>query len=258
MVQQSRQPSLPNPTRKDIVGAVPIPQLKIAVGFVAYDKVDAWFCHDLAQLTGYTSPALLASGMDCEWGVEAVTATHIPRARQELLMHALDENLSHLLWIDADQRFPKDAFLRLMGHNKPIVGVNCASRGLPPRYTAIKHVGGEILKTTSESEGLEEVEGLGFACTLYDLRQIGDVIRSIPQPWFQNVYDPERKKWIGNDVRFCGLLRERGVKIYVDHDLSKQIGHTGVRTYWTTDVEEWEKLVEQGVVENGSDEREDN
>lgn len=248
MAEQSRPQGLPHPTRKDIAGAVPIASMKVAIAYAAHDHCDSWFAYDLAQLTAYTAMALISSGMDVEFGVEAVVGTHIPRARHEILKSALEENVSHLLWVDSDQRFPKDAALRLMGHNKPYVGVNCSTRGIPPRYTAIKKVGGDLLRTTPDSTGIEEVEAVGFACTLMDLRLIGDVIRHMPMPWFVNQYDNKRSKWIGNDVRFCQLLRKAGVPIHVDHDLSKEIGHTGTRTYWTLDVAEWEKLT------NGADE----
>lgn len=249
MAKRSRQQSLSHPARKDIAGAVPIQQLKVVIGFPSHDKVDAWFAYDLAELAAFSCANLLASGLTLEFGTTCVVGTYIESARQDLLETAIKENVSHLLWVDADMRFPKDGLLRLMAHNKEIVGTNYSKRGIPPEYTAIKKIGmpSTKLETVHDSTGLEKVEALGFGFVLFDLRLMREKIAAWPKPWFANVWREDVQKLVGEDVYFCERAREDGVKIFVDHDLSKEITHLGVREFETLGVEVWRQL------QNGTD-----
>ena len=246
MAKQSRSSVLPVPSGEALKklgeDAVLIPQLKVQFGFPSHDKVDALFAFDLAECVAYTACALISSGLDVEYGVTAVVGTWIERARQQLLDQAIAENVSHLIWFDSDMRFPKDAALRLMRHNKPIVGVNASTRSLPPRFTALKKVGegGYQLRTLESSTGLEEVEGVGFSVLCMDLRLFRDKLSKIERPWFKN--EQTKKRQMGQDIYFCQLIRKAGFKVYVDHDLSKEIAHIGTMEFQTLGVEQWEKL----------------
>jgi hypothetical protein len=44
-------------------------------------------------------------------------------------------------------------------------------------------------------------------------------------------YKPEVDAYQGEDWNMCEALEKAGVPIYVDHDLSKRIGHVGTFKY---------------------------
>jgi hypothetical protein len=209
------------------------------------------FAYCLASLTSHTAVTLLANDVPVEFGIGTVTGTYIHTARQDAMGMALAEDATHLLWIDSDMEFPRDALLRLLLRNKAMVGVNYSKRGLPPQYVAIKDCeNGVACETLPESTGLEEVEAVGFGMVLMDLRQIRP--RLWEPPWFH--FEWVNGDHVGEDVYFCRHLREAGVPIYVDHDLSQECGHIGMFTYKLGHVHAWQAGgLGQGILEDGAD-----
>jgi teichuronic acid biosynthesis glycosyltransferase TuaG len=61
-----------------------------------------------------------AAGLPVDVLIVEQEASHT--ARNLLTRRALDSAATHLLWIDADMSFPRDALLRLLAHRLPIVG----------------------------------------------------------------------------------------------------------------------------------------
>jgi hypothetical protein len=57
-----------------------------------------------------------------------------------------------------------------------------------------------------------------------------DVVADLPRPWFRHGLNAQGGD-IGEDVGFCRALRAAGHMVYIDHDLSKQVGHIGQHTY---------------------------
>ena len=242
MARRSRQPVLPNAPR----AALKVDPLRIKVVVPSHDFVIAEFSYCLASLCAHTVGVMLANDIPGDFGLGSVTGTYIHTARQDALQAALDENVTHLLWVDSDMAFPKDALIRLLKHNRPFVGINYSSRGLPPVYVAIKESEpGTKCPTTAASTGLEEVEAIGFGLALMDLRRIRPLLWE--QPWFDYRYLPKSKNWVGEDVYFCRMLRAAGIPALVDHDLSKDCAHIGLFKYKLDHVAAW------GVTDGASD-----
>jgi len=200
----------------------------IAINFPSTDHVHSDFAVDLARLISYTEhhvgdqiKALLVNG---------VSGSIVHKARQELAEQAERQRADYSLWIDSDMRFPRDALVRLLNRQVDIVGVNYVTRKQPMRPVALKTIRtveggpGVYLGTDEASTGLEEVEAIGFGMVLIH----GSVWSRIgPPPWFLFEYDRDLDTHVGEDVYFCRLAREHGLKIMVDHDLSKEIRHIG-------------------------------
>jgi hypothetical protein len=53
------------------------------------------------------------------------------------------------------------------------------------------------------------------------------MLKALPQPWFAEVYNVETGNTVGEDVYFCNLARAAGHKVYIDHDISKDVVHMG-------------------------------
>jgi hypothetical protein len=155
-----------------------------------------------------------------------VTSSVLTESRHVLGQQALDWNATHLLWVDSDMSFPKDALCRMLARPEPIVAANYVQRKAPFDWTAQKKRG-ETLLTNPRSKGLETADRVGFGF----LWMRAEILRKLPKPWFsfEWVDDPDHGEGTaGEDVGFCDRVRnELGTAIHVDHDLSKEMGHLG-------------------------------
>lgn len=215
----------------------PNAKLKIAICVPSHDTLPAFFAFDLARLTGYLGATL---GPDVAFQTKVATGTLIHSARQMLVDELVEDGIDYALWLDSDMRFPKDILYRLMAHKKDLVGINYSTRGVPPSFVAIKKVVwnpediGVRCRTDDDSTGLEEVEGVGFGAVLMNtriLRLLHDP-KGPKGPWFFPQWLPHGEH-VGEDIYFCKLVRDAGVSIFVDHDLSKECAHIGTLEYLT-------------------------
>lgn len=206
---------------------------KIAVCIPAHDQVATMFAYDLASLVQHTARGPLSSGALEGMALAFVTGTYVHRARQDLAEYALEIGADYVLWLDSDMRFPRDALIRLLMHDRAIVGINYSARTVPPDFTAIKRVAdgeddGERCVTGPDSTGLERVDAIGGGVMLVRT----DVYRAIAEkPWYW--YDYRDDTHYGEDVYFCLKAKEAGFQPFVDHDLSRACAHIGSIEYTT-------------------------
>lgn len=221
---------------------------KVNVAIPTHDQCPATFMFSMANLAAYSVSQLPPS--PAEYGTTMVKGTYVHNARQKLLKLALDKDRTHILWLDSDMAFPRDALMRLLAHDVDVVGINYSHRGVPFEFVAVKKVGwgkdenAVKLVTAPGSTGLEEVEALGFGLVLMRLDAIRPCLPDLATtPWFGFDWITGEKQ-VGEDVRFCKFLTDGGLKLYVDHDLSKECAHIGQYEYETRtafDVAEMER-----------------
>lgn len=168
----------------------------IVIATPTKDQVGAGFAYDLVQMLKDSSAEFIVS-----------KGTILPNQRTTLVKTAIKMGASHLLFIDSDMRFPPETVEKLLIHNKSIVACNYVERG-----------------TGKETVRYEEskVVAIGFGVMLINL----DVFRTIAEPWFATPYDGE--KFVGEDIFFCRKVKEAGIEIFIDNELSKKIGHEGL------------------------------
>jgi hypothetical protein len=207
--------------------------IKIAVAMCSHEYVPVTFAKDLADLCTF-STFNLPEGM--HFGTMLIENTYIHSARRNMLYGLLQQGVTHILWLDTDMRFPKDSLIRLMQRKVPVIGINYAKRDVDTGFTAMKTVSWEPdgetkpLVTGKDSTGIEEVEALGFGMVLMRTAYLRNLPSLDDDPWFFFEWRAGRRQ-VGEDVYFCRLLKQMGVPIYVDHDLSKQCRHTGKIEY---------------------------
>ena len=188
--------------------------MKLAIAVPALDHVSAYFANDLALLYAETSRAIP------QITLAMMVGTFVHQAREKLLHDVVSIwGATHILWLDADMTFPKDTALRLLRHEKDIVAANYVTRAGTHRPTAVKD-GRFVL--SRDSTGLESVDAVGMGVFLMDTSVISDLPR--PRFWYSTPTETE-------DVYFCRLLKAAGHEIWIDHDLSKEVGHVGQFTY---------------------------
>jgi hypothetical protein len=124
-------------------------------------------------------------------------------------------------------RFPKETLLRLLEHDKDLVGANYTSRKLPiqPLTLVRRNEGGpyERVVTGPDSHGLEKVNVIGFGCVLTKTA----VFAALERPWFHLIYRKDTGDFGGEDAFFCMHASAGGYDIFIDHDLSRDVAHTG-------------------------------
>jgi hypothetical protein len=193
----------------------------IAVCTPARDMVHTMFTYDLVNMVCYhtlnTNDAV---------SLKISEGTLIANQRAELTLDAMREGCSHILFVDSDMRFPQDMISRLLKHDLDIVATNCARRRMPTGPTAqiYKENGDrELVWTMPESTGLQEVGSVGMGVMMIK----AEVFKALGEPWYETPWRHDKRGYIGEDVFFCRKSREAGFKIWIDHDVSKEIGHVG-------------------------------
>lgn len=209
------------------------PAMKVAICLPTHDMVPAGFMYDLAQLVGLTAASAVADNV-FDLAVNMNQGTIIHASREDLAQQALMTDCTHLLWMDTDHRFPKDALLRLLSHNKDIVGINYSTRRFPPDFVAFEEIDLENrrskkLVTDASSTGLQKAAAIGFGLTLIRSRVFWAM--SEDKPWFDFEWIGPGADWKGEDVHFCQKAAEHGFDTWVDADLSKECSHIGQFQY---------------------------
>lgn len=211
--------------------------MKVAICLPHQDIIPTATAFDVTALSAYH---VHRHGYE-SYRLFTTSASILPMQRAMLVDAALSEGCDWLLWIDSDMRFPKDALDRLLKHDKPIVGCNYATRKIPVRPTAFRELGGQpvLCHTRANSTGLEEVAGMGMGFMLTN----AEVFHKTPKPWFQFLYSTANDRYHGEDLFFLSRAAEQGFNAYVDHDLSKDIGHVGQLVFRHEHVEAVREMV---------------
>lgn len=130
-----------------------------------------------------------------------------------------------VLWIDSDMIFPGDALLRLLAHDKDIIGANYRIRTPPYTCAGIYH---DRMDTHLLEPGLHRMAQMptGLLLTRFD------IYRRMGYPWFK----PGLRSEPRDDIFFCRRALDLGYEIWCDHDLTKQVRHITVQEIgWFTD-----------------------
>src|SRR5690349_13298132 len=109
-----------------------LPQARILVGVPCGDQVQAMMAFSLARMMAYTALTIVGPRQPVEWlKVFFVPGTLIAPQRRDIAATALAQDATHILWIDSDTTFPKDALNRLLARNKDYIGIVQSGRRPP-------------------------------------------------------------------------------------------------------------------------------
>lgn len=204
-------------------------ELRLVVAIPSTQQWEADFGMSLVFMSNY----LVAHGVDGFDGmhirIQNKRGSLLANMRQGFIEMAVKAEATHLLFIDSDQTFPRDTAHRLLAHKKPVVACNVATKMLPSSPTA-RLPGGGSLYTHEDSTGVRPVWRVGTGVMMIDL----DIFRRGPlgvKDLFPQEWNEELNSYVGEDWGFCSRLEAAGVSIFVDQDLSKEIGHVGKLEY---------------------------
>lgn len=208
-------------TLLDAQGNAAKPTPVLAVCVPAGDRCATMFTYDLVRMLLFTQ----ICRPELRMLLFINKGTIIPEQRHLLVREALkEEAVTHILWIDSDMRFPKDAALRLLGHGKPVVACNYATRRQPCQPVAgLPGDGKSLLFSASTDTELEAVKWCGMGFMLVE----ADFYRNNPAPWFAVGFSRNEDGYAGEDVFFCDFVQRAGLEVLIDPVLSRQIAHCG-------------------------------
>ncbi len=197
---------------------------RIVIGVPSHGDWKAGFGIALSQMC----MATLKHG-DKEVSVVGSIGSMLSKQRHDLVMAARAQEATHLLFLDSDIIFPDDALDQLLFSDKPVVGASYPTKTIPSMPTTRKWKNNrwEFVFTNKKSEDLERVDRLPTGCLLVEM----GVFEQIRQPWFEFTWTGEEDLYQGEDWGFCERIEEAGIEMYVDHNLTKEIGHIGYLVY---------------------------
>ena len=181
-------------------------KIGIACQDTVYSKTLASICFNIIQSKGVVTDVLMRQGSD------------IVSARTWIIQKAIEDGATHVLFVDHDMVFPKDALETLLKAKKDIVGVEYFMRKFPKEATFAP------LKEANQYETyLARFCGTGLM--LIDLK----VFEKMTKPWFNNGRDANGQVSVGEDAWFCLTAQDCGYEVWIDPTV--KTGHLGNYIY---------------------------
>ncbi|MDA8940739.1 ANP1/MMN9/VAN1 family protein [bacterium] len=192
---------------------------RISIVVPTRDMVHSGFAFSLTQLIKTSENAGIETFLFFNSG------SVLLNQREKLIKSSMEVESDYTLWLDSDMTFPSTTLLRLLSHDKEIVGCNYKKRSNPQTPVAYKEIGNwDSWVSLDEEKDLVEVEGVGMGCILIKT----DLFKEINKPYFEFTYNKETDDWLGEDFNLFGKFRNIGKNIYIDTNLSREIGHLGI------------------------------
>jgi hypothetical protein len=164
----------------------------------------------------------------------------IPRARNRVLGDFLASACSHLVFVDADIGFTGRDALRLIAHDKPLIGATYAKKTREKYDPAFVPLSSGVVVTENELVEIACLPG-GFMCISRDMAmQMAGAYRDA---WycdasrggervldlFATFIDPETRNMWSEDYAFCHRWRQLGGQVFLDPNI--MLTHNGTTTF---------------------------
>jgi len=202
---------------------------KLAIGIpCSWKNVDIDFAFSLITMKKPSNYVIIKSGNG-----------RIDEMRNQIIEGAKQNNCSHILFLDADHIHNVETIPKLLSCEKPIVSGLSFMR--TPPYEPVMFRGAiNSYETVMEWEegSLIEVDSVGGASLLVDMKVFEDVEPPYFQFWKNPSDDPNLFPIIGEDVVFCNKAKKAGYKIFVDTSCTnKHLGSIEVdKAYWESTI----------------------
>lgn len=206
---------------------------KIVIGYPSPERTDFRFNRDLLNI-------IFHNWLEYELLPANTVGSRIVLNRNDIVKFAKRWKADYILWIDSDTTFPPHGLKRLMAHDREVVCATTSRRMGEDRSPAACPLD---VKAIQPFQKLIPMRWVGFPFMLTKMsvfdkierpyfaepprRLIGVFEGKDPLPAEEMFYDvmPE-------DEYFCHQLREAGVEILCDMELTMEIGHVGTTVYY--------------------------
>ena len=195
---------------------------KLLIAVPSFDTMRVEFVRSLMALTA----KLHADNIWHEVKILNGTLVHI--ARDRLASHAVNNEFTEVLWLDADMVFDGNVYEDLAIDGKDMICGSFISRHYP--YVSCIFSSLEPPERINQvPEDLIRVAGCGFGCVLMKTQVLKDVMLNNGGRCFL----PDQK--LGEDLAFCKRAKACGYEIWCEPTV--QIGHVGSVVIWPGDEE---------------------
>lgn len=197
----------------------------LLIGVPCTDYMHADFVSSLLKLNEHLS----REGIRHE--TEILPGSLVYFARNRLACKVINENYTHLLFIDSDMIFEENVVETLMFSGKDFVCGAFQSRRPPYGsciYTSIQ----PMVNVNEYGAAPFRVAGCGMAMTMISKEILKEV-----QEKFGNCFNPERIDGVnyGEDLAFCWRANKIGKEIWCDP--AARVGHIAHKVIWPGDRE---------------------
>ena len=193
---------------------------RVAIAVPSGSMVHAGFAIALANLC--------ATSRDVPIQLTSVRSSIIAVARNNAVDEARRFAADYLLFLDSDMEFPPTTLLRLLLHNRDVVGATYVKR-VPP-FSIIGAALG--VQPDPVPRGLLAMERMPTGCLLIKM----SVFETLARPYFRFGINPASGDIIGEDFHFCDDVRRAGVRLWCDAELTQEMVHLGERAYRLSDA----------------------
>jgi len=145
-----------------------------------------------------------------------VDGNFIDQMRNEAAKKAIEGKYDYVYMVDTDQIYPKESIIRLLKHNKDIVGGLYYKRKSPHHPVHFKKVKMRLLQGDNIEhfpEGkLKQIEASGFGGVLVKTK----VFKDLKEPYFK--VRTNKNNVVGEDIDFCFKIKNKH-KFWIDPTL---------------------------------------
>ncbi len=145
-------------------------------------------------------------------------------ARKVLTSRAIASGATHMLFLDSDMHFPPLTIQRLAAHGVEIALASYVKRFPPHELLGVMSPPDAC--TSPPRKGLAQMELAPLGVSLLKL----SIFPSIEEPWFEYRTSLEGVTW-SEDSIWCLKARKAGHTIWMDVNLTRELGHVGIQTY---------------------------
>lgn len=187
---------------------------KIIVAWPSGEKLDYRFTNSLIELIAANLPVL-------NLGLSNSISSRVAVNRNACVDRARQLEGTDILWLDGDIKFPTNGLVRLLAHDKDIVGATTRRRdhrGEPIGVAVDPNQDGILLEM--------KLIGMPFMLTKMS------VFDRLQRPYFAEPprhmlpeIDDGSDELVGEDEYFCATARKAGMRVWCDRELSTEIGH---------------------------------
>ena len=209
--------------------------MKLLIGVPSYDYMHAEFVKPLARLL----QRLTRAGID--YDLDITNGTLVYTARDKIASRAINQNYTHVLWLDADMVFKPTILEDLQDSGKDFVTGVAHSRRPPFVSCLFKNISdlNHLQRWELDEYPAEpfRVAGCGFACVLIKT----EILRAVMKK-YKTCFWPEMQ-W-GEDLAFCRRAAALGFEIWADPCV--RLGHIGHEAIWPEDYGRYTAALERG------------
>lgn len=205
---------------------------KISIHICTHRFMNPFFVNSLLYMIDYMNKTGMRFEINSKVGVSNIAAS-----REQHIQEALNSSCTHMFMVDDDMVFAMDIVHKMLselnkltvsGVKKSAMGVNACRKSPSGLFYTAKGVDRTLCNNDGflKSKGLSgvtEVERCGLGAFLIET----SILRDIEAPHFEVRWLDDKKEHAGEDFYFIKKLRDHGVSVFVDNDISNQIGHAG-------------------------------